>query len=151
MIKIAVLDDDPMYLDKICDITHTAMFQLDLAYELKRYNKVDLFLKDLRAGGYCDIYLLDVEMPQMNGLEVARNIRQKYSEPIIIYITNHVDYAVEAFEVKAYQYILKRQLDERLNETFRRLFLNEANAQENTMCLNQLPASSVLHIVIFTI
>jgi len=130
MIKIAVLDDDPMYLEKICDITKTAMFQLDLAYELKPYNQVDLFLKDLQNREYFDIYLLDVEMPQMNGLDVGRNIRLKYSEPTIIYITNHVDYALEAFEVNAYRYITKSCIDEKLPETLKNLMSKERKVKE---------------------
>ena len=125
MIRIAVLDDDPMYLDKVCEITQTAMFQLHHAYELKTYSQVDLFLKDLQNREYFDIYLLDVEMPQMNGLEVGRNIRQKYSEPTIIYITNHLDYALEAFEVNAYRYITKCCMEEKLPETLKNLLSKE--------------------------
>ena len=130
MIRIAVLDDDPMYLDKVCEITQTAMFQLNHAYELKPYNQVDLFLKDLQNREYFDIYLLDVEMPQMNGLDVGRNIRQKYSEPTIIYITNHVDYALEAFEVNAYRYITKSCLNDKLPETLKNLLARERKGKE---------------------
>ena len=131
MIKIAVLDDDKEYITKICDITKQAMFQLNLVHDIQIYNDINIFLRDLNGGIYYDIYLLDVEMPQMNGLEVAKNIRKKYNEPIIIYITNYADYAIEAFEVNAYRYILKKNIEEKLLEAYNVLLVKKTNASEN--------------------
>lgn len=58
-------------------------------------------------------------MPGENGIEAAREIRRFYPDPIIMFITNFVDYAIEAYEVNTYRYIPK----ECLKENFRRLMM----------------------------
>lgn len=54
-----------------------------------------------------DIIFLDIEMPQMNGIEVARKIREKDENVIIIFVTNMTQYAIEGYSVNAYDYVLK--------------------------------------------
>lgn len=49
---------------------------------------------------------------------VAKEIRQYYNEPIIVYVTNHVEYAIQAFEVNAFRYIPKALLREKLAEAY---------------------------------
>ena len=118
MLHIAILDDEPKYIQLIREITEEAMDRLGYSYELNAYTDVEKFLLNLKERDYYDIYLLDVEMPQMSGLEVARRIRKEFREPSIIYITNHVQYAIEAFEVNAFRYIPKRCLQEKLPEAY---------------------------------
>lgn len=116
MLKIAVLDDQEEYVKQIRDLTTQSMQNLGVPYRFKKYTQTKELLSDLQEKEYCDIYLLDVEMPEMSGLEVARSIRKECWGPVIIYITNHVEYAVEAFEVNAYRYIPKSMLEEKLPE-----------------------------------
>ena len=65
-----------------------------------------------------DIALLDIEMPGMNGIELAKYIKEKYVECIIIFITayDRFDYAIEAMHIKAFDYLLKPWKEERLCE-----------------------------------
>lgn len=65
-----------------------------------------------------DIALLDIEMPGMNGIELAKYIKEKYADCIIIFITayNRFDYAIEAMHIKAFDYLLKPWKEERLCE-----------------------------------
>lgn len=66
-----------------------------------------------------DLALLDLEMPEMDGLEVARALRSE-STPLIAFVTAYDEYAVRAFEIHAVDYLLKPVAPERLAETFRR-------------------------------
>lgn len=68
-----------------------------------------------------DIYILDAEMPVKNGIEVAKEIRKLYPEPVIIYVTNHLNYAVEAYEVNTYRYIAKDTMEKGLNAAYETL------------------------------
>ena len=63
-----------------------------------------------------NIALLDVEMPGMNGIELAKLIREKNPDCIIIFITayDRFDYAIEAMHIKAFDYLLKPWKDEKL-------------------------------------
>lgn len=65
-----------------------------------------------------DIALLDIEMPGMNGIELAKYIKEKYADCIIIFITayDRFDYAIEAMHIKAFDYLLKPWKEERLCE-----------------------------------
>lgn len=65
-----------------------------------------------------DIALLDIEMPGMNGIELAKYIKEKYADCIIIFITayDRFDYAIEAIHIKALDYLLKPWKEERLCE-----------------------------------
>ncbi|HXK08768.1 MAG TPA: LytTR family DNA-binding domain-containing protein [Vicinamibacteria bacterium] len=67
-----------------------------------------------------DLALLDLEMPEMDGLEVARVVRSERM-PLLAFVTAYDEYAVRAFEVNAVDYLLKPVAPERLLETFRRV------------------------------
>lgn len=130
MLNIAVLDDQGEYVKQIGRLTAESMQNLGISYTFKKYIKVSELVSDLREKEYFDIYLLDVEMPEMTGIEVARMIRKECWGPAIIYITNHVEYAVEAFEVNAYRYIPKSMLEEKLPEAFTALISQMEREEE---------------------
>lgn len=118
MVKIAVLDDQESYFNSIEVITKKFMSERAISYEIFTYISPEDLLYDIAEDNKYDIYLLDVELPTISGLEVARKIREKYYEPIIIYITNYVEYAIEGYEVNAYRYIPKIMLEQKLPEAY---------------------------------
>ena len=63
-----------------------------------------------------DLALLDINMPDLNGIELAARIKAKRPETAIIFLTGHPEYAVEAFAVRASGYLLKPVTKERLAE-----------------------------------
>ena len=79
-----------------------------------------------------DIALLDIEMPGMNGIELAKYIKEKYANCIIIFITayDRFDYAIEAMHIKAFDYLLKPWKEERLFELINTAIENVRNMQK---------------------
>ena len=79
-----------------------------------------------------DIALLDIEMPGMNGIELAKHIKEKYVECIIIFITayDRFDYAIEAMHIKAFDYLLKPWKEERLCELINTAIENVRSMQK---------------------
>jgi two-component system, LytTR family, response regulator len=67
-----------------------------------------------------DLVLLDLQMPEMGGLEVARKIRRGTHLPLIVIVTAYDKYALEAFEAGAIDYLLKPVGQERLAEAVER-------------------------------
>lgn len=121
MIRIAALDDSREWLETEEKITDRYFTDCGEAYEFCSYSNGNKFLLDLDEGNYFDIYLLDIEMPETNGLQVAREIKKVCLDSFVIYITGYVEYAVEAFEVNAYRYIPKKMLEEKLPEAYKSL------------------------------
>jgi two-component system LytT family response regulator len=68
-----------------------------------------------------DIVFLDIEMPDINGLEASEYIQQMDSANIIVFVTAFSEYAVEAFEVQAFDYLLKPVYPARLAKTIDRI------------------------------
>jgi len=79
-----------------------------------------------------DIALLDIEMPGMNGIELAKYIKEKYANCIIIFITayDRFDYAIEAMHIKAFDYLLKPWKEEKLFELINTAIENVRSVQK---------------------
>ena len=67
-----------------------------------------------------DLLLLDMTMPGMDGLAVARRLGKGTSPPAVIFVTAHEDFAVEAFDLEAVDYVLKPVAAERLERAIER-------------------------------
>lgn len=76
MVRIAVLDNQKEDLESITDITKMCMHKMGIAYKMQTYDRPMDLVYDLLEGASFDIYLLDIEMEQMTGIEVAREIRK---------------------------------------------------------------------------
>lgn len=115
-VKIAIVDDFSEDRERICRLIRSYQKRRKSAFGIRAYDGAMELLFDLDQGIYYDLFLLDVEMPVMNGLRTAKEIRKRYSDPAIIYVSDHVEYSIEAFEVNALRYIPKKELEERLAE-----------------------------------
>ncbi len=118
MLNIAVIDDEDMYIDRICKITEKCMDRMSMDYEIHVYKSGKDILGDLKRGRYFDLYLLDMKLPDVDGLEVAKQIRRVFSEPILIYISHFRECAIDGYEVNAYRYIVKTELEEKLPQAY---------------------------------
>jgi DNA-binding LytR/AlgR family response regulator len=68
-----------------------------------------------------NVIFLDIQMPDMNGMKVARKIREKDENVLIVFVTNMAQYAAESYEVHAYDFILKPVLYGNFFMKFRRI------------------------------
>jgi DNA-binding LytR/AlgR family response regulator len=68
-----------------------------------------------------DVIFLDVEMPGVTGIQLARALAQSAQPPAVVFVTAHAGYAVEAFAVEAFDYLLKPVDPERLARVVERL------------------------------
>ncbi|GEN86184.1 LytR/AlgR family response regulator transcription factor [Oceanobacillus sojae] len=68
-----------------------------------------------------DVIFLDVEMPKVSGMEVAKAIKKLKKPPFVVFATAYPQFAVEAFRYDAVDYLLKPYDEEQLGETIQRL------------------------------
>lgn len=88
-----------------------------------------------------DVVFIDVEMPVLSGVEAARRLVEHLSELVLIFVTAHSEYMPEAFEVYAYDYLLKPFKTDRVRQTLRRLqknrLVNKATPLKTLMLKNR--------------
>lgn len=65
-----------------------------------------------------DIAILDIDMGNFSGIDLARRLRKEKPGIVIIFLTNFIQYAPEGFEVQAFRYLLKSDMQERLVSYF---------------------------------
>jgi two-component system LytT family response regulator len=72
------------------------------------------------TAGDVDVLLLDVQMPRESGLDLARELSQMETPPLIVFVTAHRGHALEAFDVHALDYIVKPVNEARLRQALER-------------------------------
>lgn len=150
MIRIAALDDDEKWI--ITEKLITEQNFLTNEYEFLGYTRVDYFLADLEKKE-CDIYLLDMDLLETDGFFVGKAIKDLYEKSIIIYITNYVEYAIEAFEMNAFRYIPKNMLEEKLPEAYRAIADKVKQRKEeyiiilNERRMERIPKEDIYYLV----
>ena len=77
-----------------------------------------------------DLLLLDMTMPEVDGLSVARALSHRESPPAVIFVTAHDSFAVEAFDLDAVDYVLKPVAPERLERAIARAMARQGEARE---------------------
>ena len=88
--------------------------------------------RDLRY----DVVFLDVEMPGLTGLEAAPLVHERRDAPAIVFVTAHAEYAVDAFAVEAFDYLLKPVDPDRLGRVVERL---RERTMENAAPVEKIP------------
>lgn len=150
MITIGICDDSSEQVDILSRLIYK-YFQ-----ESKDKNSIrlmcatdpELFLKELEVVRP-QILLLDIDMGSWDGIALGEQIKQSYPEVLIVYITGHSQYALEAFRVRAFHYILKPLTEVVFNKVFNEALhtLEIADAHkastklENRICIQRRGAT----------
>lgn len=106
-LKIAVCDDNAVQREYLGEIVAGWAGRNRHLTEIRQYSRAENFLFDYSGEKDFDILLLDIEMPGMNGVELARKIRQENSVLQIVFITGYYQYFSDGFDVSALHYLLK--------------------------------------------
>lgn len=96
-----------------------------------------------------DLCLLDVEMPDMTGIDLARKIRMFSKEIIIIFLTSHEKYAVVGYTCHAYGYITKdnwkndlmkllKQIQDEMEEKERKYYIIQSDRKYDKICMDDI-------------
>jgi len=119
--KIAICDDDRDFGIQTKRMVCEALERRDVTAEIKTFADARMLLGARRSGIAFDAYLLDVIMPGMDGLALARTIRRTQPQAPIAFLTTSEDYALQAFSVDAAHYLLKPLDMQRLETALDRL------------------------------
>lgn len=117
MIRIAIVDAKSEFIEKEKRITETYFQKVGVLCEISVYQNEEWFLLELPEELF-EIYILAADMPQHPGIALAREIRKKYPAPVIIFVAENSQYAIEAYEVDTYRFIPRKILEEALENTY---------------------------------
>ncbi|MBZ6259989.1 LytTR family DNA-binding domain-containing protein [Streptomyces olivaceus] len=124
MLRALAVDDERPTLEELVYLLNadprigTAEGASDATEALRRINRA------LESGpdgpDAIDVVFLDIQMPGLDGLDLARLLTGFARPPLVVFVTAHEDFAVQAFDLKAVDYVLKPVRRERLAEAVRR-------------------------------
>lgn len=115
MLHIAICDDDKHAVTVHTEIAAECLRQCGARGETAPYTDSGSLLADIADDGFhFDLILLDIEMPGKSGMELAEEIRPHLPDVKIIFITSHIEYAVDAFELSVFRYVPKNDIEKRL-------------------------------------
>lgn len=107
MFAIAICDDDLKYLNQIKEDTIKYFDEIGDQVDVETFSNPDDLLLSIEKLVEYDVLLLDICMPGMFGTELLKEIRNNGYVTEVIFFTNSKEYAIDAFALKASNYILK--------------------------------------------
>ena len=115
MLRIGLCDDDKGYMEELTDMVRQWAKENKLKIELFSCDNGDKLLAQSNAS-HMDIVILDIVMPLLNGMDTARELRAQDTAVKLIFLTSSPEFALESYEVRAQDYLLKPVSYDRLRE-----------------------------------
>lgn len=116
MINILMIDDDPVFAQdfqkRLMELPEYSPKAISvwLVTDVSALNE-DMFSR-------CHMVFLDIDLGEENGIDLARKLRRINPEAVLIFVTNFKEYAPEGYEVDAFRYLAKSELDQKLQPYF---------------------------------
>ncbi len=112
MLNIAICDDSELDALAAKNVIKQALKEMRIASEITFYLKAsDIEYKLLHYKESLDILILDIDMPDISGLDLAEKIRENNIDIIIIFLSNHEEFVFKAIEFQPFRYIRKIKLE----------------------------------------
>ena len=105
MIRIAIVEDEKNSSDLLVNYLEKYSNDKNIRFDVKTFFSCNQILNNYNNN--FDIIFMDIELPDGNGLETIRKIREVDKNVIVIFVTNMAQYAVKGYEVRAFDFIVK--------------------------------------------
>ena len=100
MLRFMICDDEPLQLSLLETYVREWAAEKKIEIRTDRFQNAEQLLFAWEEGA-ADIVLLDIDMPGMDGISLARRLRHKGAGVQILFVTGFADYALEGYEVEA--------------------------------------------------
>ncbi|MBR1854325.1 MAG: response regulator [Lachnospiraceae bacterium] len=107
MLRIAVCDDDEQQCAEICVLAEQYIIENGITAKVWGFSSAFALLSDVEEKGAFDLYLMDVLMPQMDGIKLGVLLRKTDTAGLIIYLSTAREFALESYEARAFHYLVK--------------------------------------------
>lgn len=118
-LRVMVVDDEAPARNRLIDLLHDSAEKISVQLVGEASNGLEAL--ELLQAAHADVVLLDIRMPEMDGLELAQHLYKLTAPPALIFTTAYDVYAIKAFELHAVDYLLKPIRLIRLQEALMRV------------------------------
>lgn len=139
--KIAIVDDSQPIREFVASVIEKDLKEKHVEYDLFQYSDSESFLDSNRLQEM-DILILDIELPNMNGVTLSKEIRKMNQNIIIIFLTSYEHYVRDAFGLNVYQYILKSESEKRLPEALTQVISLLESKQEKRLTFKTISGTA---------
>lgn len=115
-IRIAVCDDVKKDCIEIVGLTKKILGRANISHSISAYESAKELLSDIQKGVDFQLLLLDVLMDEMDGMELAKELRRQNNKAAIIFVSINREMALRGYEVSAARYLEKPLNEEKLKE-----------------------------------
>lgn len=105
MLRVAIVEDEKEYIDQIKNYIERYQEEYDQEIKISIFKDGSEILENYQPD--YEIILFDIEMPNINGMQAAKKIREQDKDVVLVFITNMAQYAINGYEVGALDFILK--------------------------------------------
>lgn len=150
--NIAVCDDSIEYGEIVTEIIKEVTLKNNIDCNISTFSSGKKLVQAFKENIF-DVVFLDMEMPELNGIETGLLIRGISKNPVIFYLTSHKEYAYESYKVKARNYLLK-PVNAAVIESNLVEFIDESKKQTRFLdikddkgIIHRIPVSDITHIL----
>ena len=151
MIRIALCDDDLPFLQHLHQAAGQWFADHQIPFSCTDFSSAKLLLDSLQTIRF-DLFFLDIEMPEMDGMQLAKQIRETLPDSVILFLTSHDEFAPDGYRVQALRYLSKQTWKKFLNEALSAAMAQLEKQESGSLAvshygnLQRIPYREILYI-----
>lgn len=152
MIRVAICDDDVSFGKHLQLATEDCFEVNHIQHKIHLFDNSMKLYENIKLGDKFEIILLDIEMPNLSGLQLIYKIKEILPDALTMFISNHEKYVYDVFCLEVFRFIPKNQIEMRLNKALldaAKKLQNETDkfyVIENKYGMERLPISRIVSI-----